>query len=239
MRVQLTTSSNCDCPSVTNNPKPSQLNCDRLAPFYHPLETLTFGRALQNARCAFLPQVTSARRAILCGDGDGRFLARLLQINPIVTIDFVDLSSRMIELAQRRAARLGPSFLARVRFLRQDIAHFEPPPGGYDLLATHFFLDCFAQREILSAVSRIASWAAPGAHWLVTDFREAPTPLRRLYTRAAIRTLYAAFDFATGLSVTELPRYTEALAASGCIPKNERITLGGLLYSSLWQCPGA
>jgi len=217
-------------------PTASRPNCDRLAPYYHLLETMSFARAFQNARCAFLPEVTSARRAVLCGDGDGRFLARLLQTNSRVTVDFVDLSARMIQLAQRRVARLGPGYLERVRFWRQDVTQFVPSAGGYDLLATHFFLDCFAQQEILPVVSRMAGWAAPGALWLVCDVHEAPGSVGRIWTRAMIRVLYAAFNLTTGLRVTELPRYTAALAASGCSIRRQRITLGGLLYSSLWQC---
>jgi SAM-dependent methyltransferase len=215
-------------------------NCDRLAPYYHLLESVTFGRAFQNARCAFLPGVKSARRALLCGDGDGRFLARLLETNPDVAVDFVDLSAGMIQLAQRRTARRGPAFLKRVRFFRQDVTEFAPPsPGAYDLLATHFFLDCFAQEEISQIVSRITPWAAPQAKWLVSDVRESPKPIGRIYTRTAVRVLYAAFNAATGLRITKLPRYTEALAAAGCQMQQEQITAGGLLYSSLWQCPRA
>jgi ubiquinone/menaquinone biosynthesis C-methylase UbiE len=214
-------------------------NCDRLAPYYHLLETIAFGPTFQNARCAFLPEVASARHALLCGDGDGRFLARLLQTNPQVTVDFVDLSARMIQLAQQRAAALGPTHLERVQFFRQDVTEFVPPSSGtYDLVATHFFLDCFAQEEISQIVSRIVRWAAPQAKWLVSDVRHAPNcTISRIWTSAAIRALYAVFNRTTGLDLTQLPRYTEALTATGCKLQQEKITVGGLLYSSLWQCP--
>lgn len=219
-------------------PATTRPNCDRLAPYYHFLESATFGRAFQNARCAFLPEVISARRALLCGDGDGRFLARLLQTNSNVTVDFVDLSACMIQLAQRRIARLGPAYRQRVQFLRQDVTEFVPPSSGaYDLIATHFFLDCFAQEEISQVASRLASWAAPQAKWLVSDVRDSPNPISHIWTSAAIRALYAAFNASTGLRITKLPRYTLALTAAGCQMQQEKITRGGLLYSSLWQCP--
>ena len=55
-----------------------------LAPHYHWLETLTFGRALQAARCACLQAGEEVRpqRALLLGDGDGRFLERALRCWP-------------------------------------------------------------------------------------------------------------------------------------------------------------
>jgi ubiquinone/menaquinone biosynthesis C-methylase UbiE len=211
------------------------MDCDGVAPYYHLLETLSFGRTLQNARCAFLPAVTAAQRAILVGDGDGRFLARLLQANRTVTVDFVDLSAGMIELAQRRVERMGPTFRDRVHFWHQDVTRFVPSTRNYDLVATHFFLDCFSEQEITQIVSCIASWAAPSAHWLVSDFREAPTRLGRMWTHPNIRSLYAAFCLTTGSRVSVLPNYPAALADSGWVVRGQRITLGGLLYSSIWQ----
>jgi ubiquinone/menaquinone biosynthesis C-methylase UbiE len=211
------------------------MNCDRLAPYYETLERLAFGSYLEQTRLTFLAEVGGAERAVLCGDGDGRFLAALLRANPRVQVDFVDLSGRMIEIAQRRVVKMGPSFRERVRFFVGDAREFQPQASGYDLIATHFFLDCFSQAEIMEVVTRIASWAAPGAQWMVSEFRETETLLGRVCTRAVIRGLYAAFRFSTGLRVTRLPDYTAALAKEGFSLRCETKKLAGLLESSLWE----
>jgi len=211
------------------------MNCDHLAPYYETLERLAFGSYLEQVRFAFLAEVTGANRAILCGDGDGRFLAALLRANARVQVDFVDLSGRMIEIAERRVVKMGPSFRERVRFFVEDAREFQPQANGYDLIATHFSLDCFSQAEITEVVARIASWAAPGAQWMVSEFREAETPLGRVWTRAVIRGLYAAFRFSTGLRVTRLPNYAAALAKEGFSLRSETKKLAGLLQSSLWE----
>jgi SAM-dependent methyltransferase len=229
------------------------MNCDAIAPYYHLLERLSFGNALHRTRCTYLNEVKTAHRALLCGDGDGRFLAALLRANPHVEVDFVDLSPRMIQLARRRIAKIDraaervensgsnprAAATARVRFWPADVAEFVPPwpAPNYDVIVTHFFLDCFCDAELAQLVPRIASWAAPNALWLISDFRESETPLGRLYTHAIIRSLYAAFRLTTGLRVTQLPNYKSALASANAQPLQETNSLSGLLHASLWRLP--
>lgn len=214
---------------------PNRMNCDWIAKYYETLEHLSFGSHLERSRFAFLSEARMARRAIVCGGGDGRFLARLLQANSRVQVDFVELSKRMIELACKRVASLGPAFQGRVRFCKGDIGSFEPSPGGYDLIVTNFFLDCFTESELAEIVSRLASWGAPEGRWIVSDFREAKGLAGRIWTGAIIGGLYAAFRITTGLNVSSLPNYVAALRGQGFQLCWEEKTLGGLLYASLWQ----
>ncbi len=211
------------------------MNCDSLAPHYEMLEHLSFGMRLEQMRFAFLGQMTASQRAIVCGGGDGRFLARLLHLNPAVQVDFVDLSPRMIDLAERRLAGLGHEARARVRFHVGDIREFAPPVEGYDLIVTHFFLDCFSDPELAIVVASLASWAAPGATWIVSDFRESEGAIGRIWTRGVTRLLYAAFRWTTGLRVTRLPQYELAIAHAGFLMRSHENVLGGLLHSSLWR----
>ena len=210
------------------------MNCDRLAPYYQALESITFGRKLEHCRFAFLEHAKSSQCALLCGDGDGRFLSNLLSENPHVEVDFVDSSRKMLELADRRASSLGRTFRNRAHFHLTDIRDFAPRPSGYDLVATHFFLDCFDDSELPHLVRRIASWTTAGAQWLLSDFREAEGTLARICTRAVIRSLYAAFRLTTGLPVTRMPNYRAALTNAGFAPRLEENFLAGLLHASLW-----
>ncbi len=184
---------------------------------------------------AFLGETRTAERAIVCGGGDGRFLARLLGANPRVQVDFVELSPRMIELAERRVASMGEAFRQRVKFHAGDVCEFRPRPEGYDLIVTHFFLDCFSETELESVVGSLANWGAHDARWMISDFREADGPVGRVWTRGVITGLYAAFRLTTGLRVSRLPNYTAALARAGYVARWEERQLGGLLHSSLWD----
>jgi len=144
----------------------------------------------------------------------------------------------MIELAEHRVAKLGPSFQERVRFHHMDVREFEAPPGAYDLVVTHFFLDCFSEAELPNVVSLLISWATPQTQWLLSDFREAEGFLGRAWTCTVIRSLYAAFRLTTGLRVTRLPGYRAALLQAGFCACREENAVGGLLHSSLWKARG-
>ena len=215
--------------------QPARMNCDGIARYYQVLEHLSFGRYLERRRFAFLGEAWTSRRAIVCGGGNGRFLARLLRVNSRVEVDFVDLSPKMVELAERRVAGMGRTFRERVRFRVGDVWEFEPRTDGYDLIVTHFFLDCFSEPELAGIVACLGSWGVPDGRWIVSDFRQAEGPVGRLWTRAVIRGLYAAFRFTTGLRVTRLPNYAAALVREGYLQRCEEKALGGLLHSSLWE----
>jgi SAM-dependent methyltransferase len=212
------------------------MNCDAIAPYYYFLERVSFGRALERARFAFLPEIASSRRALLCGDGDGRFLAAFLQCNRRVQVDFVDLSPKMVQLAELRVSAMGDAFRQRVRFYVADVAKFVPQQSvEYDLIVTHFFVDCFGQFELNRVATHLAERTAQGARWLVSDFREVPGRIAGAYSAALISSLYAAFRLTTGLRVTRLPDHCAALTGAGFSLEQERRFAGGLLYASLFE----
>jgi ubiquinone/menaquinone biosynthesis C-methylase UbiE len=211
------------------------MNCDLIAPYYEFAEHISFGRSLERARFAFLHEAKCARRALVCGGGDGRFLARLLRANPSVQIDFVDLSPKMIALARRRIVKAGETNLNRVRFHAADARKFAPQACSYDLIVTNFFLDCFPDQELTDVIAHLSKCAAPDAKWLISDFRESGSSLGRILTTAVTRSLYAAFRLTTGLRVTRLPAYVSALTRAGYSVQREKKLLGGLLHSSLWR----
>jgi SAM-dependent methyltransferase len=210
------------------------MNCDAIAPYYEVLEHLSFGRRLEQTRFAFLEEARASRRAIVCGGGDGRFLARLLRANPTVQVDFVDLSPKMIELAEKRITGMGRAARRRVSFHASDIREFASRPEEYDLIVSHFFLDCFSDAELADVVGSLADWAAPEVTWIVSDFREMEGLISRIWTSGVTRTLYAAFRLTTGLQVMRLPKYLHAIAQAGFRLRLEENALGGLLHSSVW-----
>jgi hypothetical protein len=109
------------------------------------------------------------------------------------------------------------------------------PRHSYDLIATHFFLDCFNTAEAGAIVHRIADWAAPRARWIVSEFAQPETSLGQIWTGAVIRSLYAAFRVTTGLRTIRLPDYRPALASVGFERKKQIHACGGLLVSELWE----
>jgi len=210
------------------------MNVDPVAPLYEPVEHLCFGRALERRRFAFLGDLNGVQRAISCGEGDGRFLAALLRSNPTVQVTAVDASWKMTQIGNQKVSRLEPDQRARAEYVCADITTFAPPQPC-DLIATHFFLDCFSTEEAANIIGRVAQWATPRAQWLISEFTQPPTAVGRLWTGAIIRSLYAGFRLTTGLRTAHLPDYLPALAAAGFQLRKQLHATGGLLVSELWE----
>lgn len=207
------------------------MNCDAIARWYRWLESAAFGTALQRRRIAFLEYMAAATDALVLGDGDGRFLRDLLFRAPILQVDAVENSGAMAALAKARAG----DGAARVHFHSSDARSLKYQPVAYDLIVTHFFLDCFSDDELSQLAPRLAASAKPGALWVVSEFSIPQGGLARLRAQIWIKLLYMCFGWATGLRVRRLPDYRRALRAAGFRLEREQFASWGLLTSQLWR----
>jgi SAM-dependent methyltransferase len=210
--------------------QPAQPDFDRVARIYRWAEYAALGPLLERTREHYLPQLVDRKSALVLGDGDGRFLARLLQQNSQLQATAVDTSAAMLGLLRQRCAFADD----RLR-TRQQSALEASPDAETDLIVTHFFLDCLAQPDVDALIAGLAATLRPGTLWLLSDFAVPAKPMLRPLAALYIRSLYLAFRLLTGLRVTELPDPQTALAAAGFerIARHER--LGGLLYTELWR----
>ncbi len=223
------------------------MNCDRLAPWYRWLEYAAFGRALEHRRNSFLHRAQTARRVLLLGDGDGRFAARLLSARgreATITLTCVDSSPAMLALAGRRL-RAWRERGVPIEFVQADArawlrgraqlaAAGSVPP--FDLIVTHFFLDCFSDAELPALVRSVARVAAPDARWLISEFRQPPgNGLRAWHAAIWLQAMYLFFRWTTGLRVSRLADHRPALAANGFRLSESETGRVGLLVSECWQ----
>jgi ubiquinone/menaquinone biosynthesis C-methylase UbiE len=153
---------------------------DRVAPHYRWLETVAFGGQLQEARVAFVREIGSPRRILIVGEGNGRFLATLVREHPGASVDCIEASARMIALARQRVNA------AQVNFIEADLSEVALPAGAYDLVVTHFFLDCFDDHGLPLLIERLARAATPDARWLIADFHPPRRGWRRWQARGLI-----------------------------------------------------
>ncbi len=216
---------------------PPQPNFNLIARPYRFLEYVTLGTTPQNCRTHYLPLLSDSRRALILGDGDGRFLAEFLARNPQLHADAVDTSAAMLQLLRQRCESASPNSRLRTHhtdalsFPLETSLTFEDP---YDLIVSHFFLDCLNQPQLNTLVSRIAKNLCPGALWLISDFRIPAGPIQ-LPTKILIRSLYLAFRILTGLRTTHLPDHVTPLTQAGLIRIAYNHSLAGILTAELWQ----
>jgi SAM-dependent methyltransferase len=207
---------------------------DAVAPWYRTLETIAFGKALQRARVACLGEIGSPRRAVIVGEGNGRFLAALLQRHPLLRIDCVDSSQRMLELARQSVLRTVPDELGRVTFLLDDVTSWIPR-DRYDLIVTDFLLDCFGVERVGGIVAKLAQAAAPTAAWLLADFRVPKATFARWHARAWLAVMYRFFRGVARIEARDLADPSPFLRAEGFILDRQLCFRFGMLKSELWR----
>lgn len=252
------------------------MSFDTLAPHYRTMEAVLAGNILQRCRTVHLSEVTNCRRALLLGEGPGRFLVELLRSNPRVQVTCVERSPRMIEAALSRLT--GPE-LENVQFVEADALTCQPftpagvrpsraqerchnerlgitkghprhhlaapedgrtpirqsdVPARFDLIVTHFFLDCFRPGELEQLVQKIAAASADHARWLLADFRLPPHGWQRWRARAVLALMYSFFRLATGLSARRLTPPDGFLEAAGFQLARRHTANFGLAHSDLW-----
>jgi SAM-dependent methyltransferase len=200
---------------------------DRVARVYRWAEYLALGRTLERAREYFLPRLADRERVLALGDGDGRFLARLLAQNPEMQAVAVDTSAEMLALLRERCGERARTVQASALGIRVS--------GVTDLVATHFFLDCFTQAEVDRLAQEVAAQLESGALWVVSDFGVPRARWLRPPAAMYVRSLYLAFRILTGLRVTRLPDPQASLSAAGLQRVGRREFLLGLVYTELWQ----
>lgn len=223
---------------------------NRLARLYVWMEAASFGPWLSSARCAFLGDLWQCRHALALGDGDGRFTARLLAANEEIKVDAVDASPAMLWELVRRAGRDAGRVRTHCADIREWAANHALASDGsrttdaqagrmaYDLLITHFFLDCLTTTEVRALAAQMRSLVAPSAVWLISEFAEPSNGFGWFVARPLIGFLYRAFGRLTGLAVRSLPDYRAALAESGFCLEKRQSSLGGLLVSEVWRFAG-
>jgi SAM-dependent methyltransferase len=206
---------------------------DRLSQAYRWMEYFSFGPYLQQCRSLRIHEMAACRRALVFGDGDGRFLAELVRRVPKIRAATVDASSKMLF----RLARRMPSG-AQLQMLHADALECEParfPDAPFDLVASHFFLDCFNEAEIASLVAHVNGAVGKAALWIVSDFAIPQRNPARLLGRLIVRGLYLTFGLLTGLRARRLPDHAHVMREAGWTLEDRRELLRGLLVSERWR----
>jgi ubiquinone/menaquinone biosynthesis C-methylase UbiE len=206
---------------------------DRLARFYRWMEYLSFGPYLQQCRCLRLEEMACCQRALVYGDGDGRFLVKMVRRVPEIRATAVDASRKMLlQLAQQLPSQ------AQVQLVHGDALDYAAAgslDAPFDLIVSHFFLDCFNEVQIASLLGRVNAAAKKSALWVVSDFAVPQRMPGRLVGSFIVRGLYIAFGLLTGLRARRLPDHARVMRASGWVLEDRRELLAGLLISECWR----
>lgn len=213
------------------------MNFDLLAPHYRWMEFVLAGNKLQRCRTAFLDSVGSVRRILIVGEGNGRFLAECRRKLKNAQIMCLDASSRMIRLARRRVE--GQRLSQRdIQFVHTDLFEWTPPSRPFDLVVTHFVLDCFGSAQLRRAIELLATVTTVDAQWLIADFQVPPAGFLRYRAEAIHWLMYSFFRTVTGLSAHRMTCPDQTLMKNGFALRERRESEWGLLHTDHWTRVG-
>ena len=206
------------------------MNFDPVARWYRWLEGLAFGDALQRCRVALIEHTRNAANVLILGEGDGRFLEAFLRSNPTADVTVVDSSREMVRLAK---ARIGRS--DRVTFLCGDVRHIDLGEQEFDLIVTHFFLDCFDEENVRRVVGDLRQRLSDAGRWLWSDFAIPAGGWVAMLAKGVVWGLYRFFRLTTRIEATRLVNVEMIFNESGMEMRSERSFINGLIHSELWE----
>jgi ubiquinone/menaquinone biosynthesis C-methylase UbiE len=209
------------------------MNVDPIARLYRWIEYAAFGRSLERCRFAFLDTVAARQRVLILGEGDGRYLAQILTLNPRAQIIVIEASARMTSQARHRIQHAAD----RVSFIQADALNTDLPVDTFDAVVTNFFLDCFSSEEAHRLITRVIASLKTGGVWIVSEFQKPETGLARVHASVWLWTMYLFFRLTTGLRVRELPPYSALLKGEGLQLVSEQRRRFGLMVSQVWSRP--
>jgi SAM-dependent methyltransferase len=212
------------------------MSFDRLAPHYRWMEFVLAGEKLQHCRLSLLNEVRDCRDVLVVGEGPGRFLQVCACKLPQTRIVCVDASRAMLDRA-RAAWQKSGGRPAQAKFIQATLPEWTPLAPAFDLIVTHFFLDCFPEPLLSQIVAKLAAAAKPGARWLLADFQIPASGFGHFRALALLALAYKFFRITTRLPARGLTSPDSALCAQGFRPRARRVFDLGLLRSDLWSRP--
>jgi SAM-dependent methyltransferase len=162
-------------------------------------------------------------------------LCELIRAHPEIEVDCIDASERMLRLARDRVERELPGGTDRIRFLQHDITSRWPAEHQFDLIVTHFFLDCFPENRVAEIVAKLSHAAAVDATWLLADFCIPAGGLARLRAGLWLIAMYRFFQLTAGIEGMELVDPSPFLRAAGFDLARQHLFRNGMLKSELWR----
>jgi ubiquinone/menaquinone biosynthesis C-methylase UbiE len=208
------------------------MSFDTLAPHYRWMERALAGEKLQRCRTEFLEKIPPPKRALLVGEGNGRFLREFHRRFPKTETTCLDASEKMLAEANRSVGTDS------VTFVRADIFDWKAPSAEFDLIVTNFFLDCFTREQISIVVKKLADAATGDATWLLADFCEPASGWKKWRARWILVSMYLFFRFATKLPARRLTQPDEFLRKAGFELAERRFYDWGLLHADCLRRTG-
>lgn len=197
-------------------------NFDFVAPFYDWLSKLVFGDRLKVAQQRFLAEIPDGARVLIAGGGTGEILEWLPQ-QVRLSIDFVELSGKMISRAKERRSNGSQVF-----FKQMDVRQVQEQ---YDVIIANFFLDCFSDERLYQVVLHLKELLLYNGTLLVTDF----APPQNYRQKLLSKLMHLLFRISTRLESRYLNDIHEVVQKTGFQCENYATFYNQFLFAGRYQ----
>lgn len=172
------------------------MNYNYIAPYYDVLSRLCFLNRQQKAHKIILNHLKSNDKILWLGGGSGWFLKEIDNLEIKLSIDYVEVSSVMMEKAKERKLKN-----ISIHFIQEDILKFIPNQE-YDVIITAFIFDHFQVNECEMMFNRFNSFLRPNGIWVYIDFNEVQNHFQRLLTHSMV----LFFSVIAGIKTNDFPK---------------------------------
>ncbi|MGL5234402.1 MAG: class I SAM-dependent methyltransferase [Empedobacter falsenii] len=176
------------------------MNYNFIAPYYHSLSQLIFLNRQHQAHFVILKHLKENDKILWVGGGAGKFIAEIEKLNLKLDIDYVDFSSKMIDLAKK-----GKTSNLNINFIVADIFDFETDKK-YDVVMTTFLFDHFNQSKAEELFSQLNSYLKVGGLWFYVDFVQN----QKGWQKSVTNVMLSFFRIVIGLDISQLPQMKQS-----------------------------
>lgn len=172
------------------------MNYNYIAPFYDTLSRICFMNRQQIAHRLILPYCKNNQKILWLGGGSGWFLQEMDDLQLNLEIDYVEMSSVMMN----KAKSLALNHL-KVHFYQEDLFQFETEKQ-YDVVITAFIFDHFQEEQCEVLLNKYNKRLKKGGLWFYVDFTQEQNKLQRFLTSSMV----LFFRLIAGIKTNDFPK---------------------------------
>ncbi|HEV7231847.1 MAG TPA: class I SAM-dependent methyltransferase [Bacteroidia bacterium] len=205
-----------------------------LAPFYETGIRFFFGKNIFRSQVFFLPGKNSCPNALIFGGGSGELLLEMVRRQTASNIYYIDISEKMISLAQERIMNKASEFQNSIHFICGTVSDI-PPGIRFDLIITPYVLDCFEEQDLPEVMKSLSKTLNEKGIWLFSDFDIPESGLWKVFATAIIFILYVFFSLCCGLKQKRLAGFRTLFQTLPLDMVAEKKFCRGLLIARMYR----
>lgn len=197
-------------------------NYNNIAFCYHILVKIVFGNALLKAQKNYLSSLPDKGTLLIIGGGRGELLNPILKQKPLLKIDYVDQSKKMVEVAQKKRG------ITAINFIIGDESSI--PRKNYDAIISFFFLDLFEENNQKLIIELLKNKLKANGIWLVADFNKPTSWWQHLIEK----TMFLFLKKTTKIESSQIDNYRSRLSRHGLLELENATFYHRFVFSAVY-----